>query len=157
MGVWLEIVTLLIPGFNDSDQELQRLTEFIASVSSEIPWHVTAFHQDYKMTSPADTSARDLLNAVKIGQAAGLKYIYAGNLPGRVGNLEDTRCHHCDSTLIRRYAYLIEDYRLTSDGCCPDCGTRIPGRWLSRFAGQRTASPFLPRRVAPLVTIQNRS
>ena len=157
MGVWLEIVTLLIPGFNDSDQELQRLTEFIASVSSEIPWHVTAFHQDYKMTSPADTSARDLLNAVKIGQEAGLKYIYAGNLPGRVGNLEDTRCHRCDSTLFRRYAYLIEDYRLTSEGRCPDCGTPIPGRWSSRFAGQRTASPFLPRRAAPLVTIQNRS
>jgi pyruvate formate lyase activating enzyme len=157
MGIWLEIVTLLIPGFNDSEPELRALTEFLVSVSSDIPWHVTAFHQDYKMTSPEDTRAEDLLRAVSIGREAGLRYVYAGNLPGRVGDLEDTRCHACQKTLVRRYAYLIEDYSLTPDGHCPDCGTAIPGRWESRFAGQRTSSPFLPRRATPLVTIHNRS
>ena len=156
MGVWVEIVTLLIPGFNDSNQELQRLTEFIASVSVDIPWHVTAFHQDYKMTSQDDTRPADLLRAAEIGRASGLKYVYAGNLPGLVGELENTHCHHCNKTLIRRYAYLIEEYCLTPDGRCPDCGTAIPGRWSARFAGQRTASPFIPRRASRLVTIHNR-
>jgi len=95
MGIWLEIVTLLIPGFNDGNDELRKLTAFLASVSPDIPWHVTAFHQDYKMTSPADTTAKDLFRAAAIGCDAGLRYIYAGNLPGHVGNLEDTHCQKC--------------------------------------------------------------
>ena len=85
MGLWVEIVTLLIPGFNDSDDELKRLTEFVASVSPDIPWHVTAFHKDYKMTDPANTQPRDLVRAAAIGRAAGLRFIYAGNLPGPGG------------------------------------------------------------------------
>ena len=156
-GVWLEIVTLLIPGFNDSSEELNGLTEFLASVSEDIPWHVTAFHQDYKMTSPHDTRPEDLLRAARIGRAAGLRYVYAGNLPGRVGDLENTRCHQCGKTLIRRCSYLIEDYQLTTEGCCPHCHAEIPGRWSSHFRGQRTAAPFLPRRASPLVTIHHRS
>src|SRR5215469_16910347 len=87
MGFWLEIVTLLVPGFNDSDDELKRLTEFLASVSPDIPWHVTAFHKDYKMTDPENTRARDLMRAAEIGKSAGLRFIYAGNLPGQVGEL----------------------------------------------------------------------
>src|SRR5918996_5994093 len=87
-GVWVEIVTLLIPGFNDSETELRGLTRFLASVSPDIPWHVTAFHQDYKMTDPANTTPGMLTRAARIGRANGLKYIYAGNLPGQVGNLE---------------------------------------------------------------------
>ena len=129
MGIWVEIVTLLIPGFNDSDDELRRLAEFLVSVSPDIPWHVTAFHKDYKMSDPADTKASDLMRAAEIGKAAGLRFIYAGNLPGHVGELEDTRCHGCGETIIRRYGYFIEDYRLTPNGSCPDCGTAIPGRW----------------------------
>src|SRR5690242_6205914 len=129
MGVWLEIVTLLIPGFNDADAELRNLAEFLASVSSDIPWHVTAFHQDYKMTSPEDTRPDDLLRAIAIGREAGLRYVYAGNLPGRVGNNEDTRCHGCGKTLVRRYAYLVKEYSLTPEGRCPDCATEIPGHW----------------------------
>ena len=93
MGFWLEIVTLLIPGFNDSEDELRGLTEFVASVSPDIPWHVTAFHKDYKMDDPDDTQAKDLLRAVEIGKQAGLRFVYAGNLPGMVGDHEDTRCH----------------------------------------------------------------
>ncbi len=156
MGLWVEIVTLLIPGFNDSDHELRRLTEFLVSVSPEIPWHVTAYHQDYKMTDPANTRPQDLLRAIEIGKQAGLRYVYAGNLAGRVGEFEDTRCHHCAATLIKRYSYVIEDYRITSEGTCPSCGVTIPGRWASKFGGQITAQPFLPRRASRLVTIADR-
>lgn len=156
MGFWLEIVTLLIPGFNSSDDELRRLTEFIAGISPGIPWHVTAFHKDYKMTGPEDTQPEDLLRAAEIGRNAGLRFVYAGNLPGRVADLEDTCCHHCGKTLIQRYSYLVEDYRLTPAGCCPYCGTVVPGRWSARFEGQITAHPFLPHRASRLVTILNR-
>ena len=83
MGFWVEIVTLLIPGFNDSRDEIARLTEFVAGVSPDIPWHVTAFHGDYKMTDPGNTTADMLLGAAEIGRDAGLRYVYAGNLPGR--------------------------------------------------------------------------
>src|SRR5262252_5090001 len=113
MGIWLEIVTLLIPGFNDSDDELRRLTEFVCGVSPDIPWHVTAFHQDYRMTSPEDTRPEDLLRAVAIGRDAGLRHVYAGNLPGQVGNLEDTHCPSCHETLVSRRGYVVRGYRLT--------------------------------------------
>jgi pyruvate formate lyase activating enzyme len=153
MGVWLEIVTLLIPGFNDSDDELRKLTVFLADVSPDIPWHVTAFHQDYKMTSPADTRPDDLLRAAAIGRDAGLRYVYAGNLPGRVEGLEDTRCHQCGELLIQRYGYSIRAYKLTPRGQCPACHTSIPGRWSGKFDGQITASPFLPHRRSQFVKI----
>jgi pyruvate formate lyase activating enzyme len=155
MGLWLEIVTLLIPGFNDSAVELRRLTEFLAAISPDIPWHVTAFHGDYKMTDPRDTTVEDLLRAVEIGRESGLHYIYAGNLPGMVREWEDTRCPQCNATVIKRYGYLIKDYRLTKDGRCPKCSSSIPGRWSSGFEGQITSHPFLPRRRAHLFTIQN--
>ena len=156
MGIWLEIVTLLIPGFNDSDDELKRLTEFVASVSPDIPWHVTAFHKDYKMTDPSDTRPEDLLRAVEIGRGAGLRFVYAGNLPGMVGDLEDTCCPNCKKLLVKRYSYLIEDYRMTPEGSCPHCATQIPGRWAKEFDGQIASVPFLPRRSSRLFTINNR-
>lgn len=153
MGVWLEVVTLLIPGFNDSDDELTRLTEFVAGISPEIPWHVNAFHQDYKMTSPADTRPADLLRAGAIGRRAGLRYIYAGNLPGQVDGMEDTHCYHCGELLIKRFGYSIEKYTLTAEGGCPSCHAQLPGRWSKKFDGQIAAEPFLPRRRAQLVRI----
>jgi pyruvate formate lyase activating enzyme len=156
MGMWLEIVTLLIPGFNDSADELRRLTEFLAGISPDIPWHVTAFHGDYKMTDPRNTRPDDLLCAVEIGRQAGLHYIYAGNLPGMVGNWEDTRCPQCGETLIKRQSYLVEDYRLTPEGGCPRCATQIPGRWAPHFDGQITSHPFLPHRRSRLFTITSR-
>ena len=107
MGFWLEIVTLVIPGFNDSNDELTRLAEFLAGVSPDIPWHVTAFHKDYKMTDPENTSAETLMRAAEIGKKAGLRYVYAGNLPGMVGDWENTRCPNCQTLLIERYGYLI--------------------------------------------------
>ncbi len=156
MGVWVEIVTLLIRGFNDSDEELRRLTEFVASVSVDIPWHVTAFHKDYKMTSPEDTRAEDLLRAAEIGRAVGLRYVYCGNLLGRVGALENTRCHRCGEAVIRRRGYFIVDYRLTAAGGCWSCGAAIPGRWAHEFTGQIAAAPFLPRARPGLVRIGTR-
>ena len=126
---WLEVVTLVIPGVNDSADELARLTEFLVSVSEEIPWHVTAFHKDYNMRDPENTSPEDLMRAAEIGKRAGLHYVYAGNLPGRVGDLENTRCPECRDLLVERRGYRIKSYRLTPTGDCPSCGHRIPGHW----------------------------
>ncbi len=147
MGLWLEIVTLLIPGFNDSADELRRLTEFLAGISPDIPWHVTAFHSDYKMTNPRNTNSEDLLQAAEIGRQSGLRYIYAGNLPGRVGDWENTRCPNCNETLIERYGYRIKNYHLTPDGHCPKCASPIPGRWSTHFEGQIASHPFRPRKT----------
>ena len=144
MGIWVEVVTLLIPGFNDSPDELERLTAFLAGVSPDIPWHVTAFHKDYRMNDPENTTPGMLMAAAEAGRRSGLRYIYAGNLPGQVGDLEHTRCHNCHAMLVERYGYSIQDYRVTAGGACPDCGTAIPGRWGRRFEGQVTASPFAP-------------
>jgi pyruvate formate lyase activating enzyme len=144
MAFWVEIVTLLIPGFNDSEDELQRLTAFIASVSPDIPWHVTAFHKDYRMTGPANTTPEMLVAAAGIGRRAGLRHVYAGNLPGDVDGFEDTRCGSCGDLLVARYGYHIRDYRLTRDGACPSCGARVPGRWSAGFDGQIASRPFLP-------------
>src|ERR1700704_322238 len=128
-GFWEEIVTLTIPGFNDSEDELRRAADFIASVSPDIPWHVTAFHQDYHMTENANTTAEQLIRACEIGRDAGLRYIYAGNLPGRVGRWENTYCPDCDELLVERYGYLIQQMKVTPSGQCPACGTNIPGIW----------------------------
>ena len=144
MGIWMEIVTLLIPGFNDSSDEIERLTAFLAGVSPDIPWHVTAFHKDYRMNDPENTTPEMLMTAAATGVRNGLRYVYAGNLPGRVGDLEHTRCHNCRALLVERFGYFIQDYRLTPDGACPDCGTTIPGRWGTAFNGQITSTPFLP-------------
>lgn len=127
--IWLEIVTLLIPGFNDSDDEVARLTGFIADVSPDIPWHVTAYHEDYRMDGTGDTTPAMLRRAAERGRAAGLRYVYAGNLPGRVGDLEHTRCSTCDERLVERLGYLIRANRIRPDGTCPTCGTVVPGRW----------------------------
>jgi pyruvate formate lyase activating enzyme len=153
MGTWLEIVTLLIPGFNDSEDELKGLADFLANISPDIPWHVTAFHQDYKMDEPDNTQPEDLLRAAEIGKNAGLRYVYAGNLPGMVADLEDTKCHRCGAVVIKRRGYFIEAYALDANGRCPSCATQIPGRWAPKFSGQIADRPFLPRHRSTLVTI----
>jgi pyruvate formate lyase activating enzyme len=129
MGLWVEIVTLTIPGFNDSNEELWDAARFIAGVSRDIPWHVTAFHKDYKMTDPEDTDAKTLLRAAEIGREAGLRFVYAGNLPGQVGEYENTTCPECNHPLVKRSGYVIREYRVTSDGRCPRCGATVPGLW----------------------------
>ena len=130
-GFWVEIVTLLVPGFNDSAAELREMAEFITSVSPDIPWHVTAYRPDYKMTDPRATTVKDLLQAVEIGKEVGLRYVYAGNAAGRVGDWEHTFCHNCNTLLIERYGYHIRQYRISDQGSCPHCGTQIPGIWSS--------------------------
>ncbi|MEO8258073.1 MAG: AmmeMemoRadiSam system radical SAM enzyme [Acidobacteriota bacterium] len=153
MGFWLEIVTLLIPGFNDSPDELARLTSFVASVSPDVPWHVTAFHGDYKMTEPGNTTAGMLMSAADIGRQSGLRYVYAGNLPGRVGRLEDTVCTSCGETLVARHGYYIRRYSVTAAGRCAACGQAVPGRWSARFDGQVSTTPFIPGSRARLQVI----
>jgi pyruvate formate lyase activating enzyme len=145
MGFWVEIVTLIVPGFNDSDDELKRMAEFLASVSPDIPWHVTAFHQDYKMTEPGNTSSQTLVRAAGIGKAAGLRFVYAGNLAGRTGELENTYCPNCHALLVERLGFHVLDYRLTATGSCPGCGAAIAGRWAADFQGQIADLPYLPR------------
>lgn len=115
-------------GFNDSTEELNNIAKFIASVSTEIPWHVTAFHQDYKMTSNNNTTARMLINAVNIGKSAGLYFVYAGNLPGMVENFENTYCHKCGEVLVERKGYRVVTNNLI-DGLCAKCRTVVPGVW----------------------------
>ncbi len=136
-GIWVEIVTLVIPEFNDSQEELTEAAEFIASVSPDIPWHVTAFHPDYKMTDRDGTGADRLLRAVEIGKSAGLRFVYAGNLPGRVARYEDTQCPGCSATLVERTGYQIYRNLLEKDGKCPQCGYQVPGLWgvSGRFRG----------------------
>ena len=141
MDFWVEIVTLLIPGFNDSPDELSRLTEFVSNVSPDIPWHVTAFHGDYKMTQPNPTTAEMLLGAAAIGRASGLRHVYAGNVPGQVGSLEHTHCATCSEPLIERSGFAVRGYHISADGACPACGTPVPGRWESAYEGQATALP----------------
>jgi len=133
-GIWLEVLTLVIPGFNDSDAELTRAAGFVASVSKDIPWHVTAFHPDYKMNDRGATPAETLLRAARIGKAQGLRYVYAGNLPGRTGEWENTRCPECGTTVIERYGFRVVKNRLEA-GACPRCSTPIPGRWDARVEG----------------------
>ncbi|MBI4178198.1 AmmeMemoRadiSam system radical SAM enzyme [bacterium] len=154
MGFWLEIVTLVVPNFNDSDAELRDIARFLAGVSRDIPWHVTAFHADYKMTDRRDTTVDDILRAAEIGRTEGLRYVYAGNRPGRVGDWENTICPRCETSLIERAGFRVLHNRLKADrdvqspelqtqeipgrdflqsakgaGRCPKCGTSIPGVW----------------------------
>jgi pyruvate formate lyase activating enzyme len=129
MGFWLEVVTLIVPGFNDSDEELHRIAGCLAGISGDIPWHVTAFHPAYQMEGPAPTPPATLIRAASIGRQAGLRYVYAGNLPGEVGDLENTRCPQCRLLLVERHGYRIVRNRLDRAGNCPACHAAIPGRW----------------------------
>jgi pyruvate formate lyase activating enzyme len=128
MDFWVEIVTLIVPTLNDSDEELAEIAGFLASVSPDIPWHVTAFHPDYKLEGPPATPVETLLRACEIGRKAGLHFVYAGNLPGRTGEHENTHCPACGETVIRRRGFVVMENRLEG-GCCPACGGTIPGVW----------------------------
>jgi pyruvate formate lyase activating enzyme len=128
-GFWMEVVTLIVPGFNDAPDDLRRMADILAALSPGIPWHLTAFHQDYKMTDPRNTTVEDLVHACEIAREAGLQFVYAGNLPGRVGRWEHTWCPDCGDLLIERFGYEIRRQRVTRAGLCPSCGARIPGIW----------------------------
>lgn len=127
--IWVEVVTLVIPGLNDSEEELRDMAAFLAGVSPDIPWHVTAFHPDYEFVDRPPTPASTLVRAAAHGRSQGLRFVYAGNLPGRTGELEDTRCPACETTLVRRAGFTVRENRLTPDSHCPSCGLAIPGRF----------------------------
>ena len=127
LGLWVEIVTLVVPGFNDSSEELGQIAEFIASVSPNIPWHVTAFRPDYKMTDRGPTTLAHLLRAVDAGRGAGLHFIYAGNAHG-LTDAESTLCPGCGEVLVERVGYHIRKVALAEDRC-PRCEIEIPGIW----------------------------
>jgi len=129
MGFWLEIVTLVIPGFNDSEEELRGIAKFLASVDRDIPWHVTAFHSDYKMMDTPDTGPEQLNRGFQIGKEAGLRYVYSGNRPGEVGATENTYCPSCNELLIERYGFQVMRNLLSANGQCPECSIPIPGVW----------------------------
>ena len=132
MGIWLELVTLLIPDYNDSDSEMVEIAEFIAGVSTNIPWHVTAYHPDYKMRDRDRTPIDTLLRATRHGKKAGLNFVYAGNLPGQAKNSENTFCPDCRELLVERKGFRVLSINLNGDRC-PSCNVLVPGRWNNPF------------------------
>ncbi|MEW6333558.1 MAG: AmmeMemoRadiSam system radical SAM enzyme [Thermodesulfobacteriota bacterium] len=124
MGVWVEVTTLLIPGLNDTREELGDLAAFIVSLGAETPWHISRFHPRYRMTGTPPTPTDAVHRAVEIGKAAGLMYVYSGNLPGDAG--ENTRCARCGHLLIGRYGFAIERLDLKGSSC-PRCGAPLHG------------------------------
>lgn len=128
-GLWVEVVTLVVPGFNDSNEELWDAARFLTGLSVDIPWHVTAFHKDYRMLEPDNTDAKTLIRAAEIGREAGLRYVYAGNIPGHVGEYESTHCPKCSTRLVKRSGYVIQEYKITGNGNCSNCGGKIAGLW----------------------------
>jgi pyruvate formate lyase activating enzyme len=145
MGFWLEVVTLVVPGFNDSEDELNQMAKFLAGISPDIPWHVTAFYPEYKMPAARQTSRADLKRAAEIGRNAGLRYIYAGNLPGQDCNLQNTYCPGCKHLLIRRNRARVVEDTLTRDGRCPACSLEIPGVWADPMGRRMHPQTDLPQ------------
>lgn len=126
LGVWVEVTTLVIPGLNDSQEELNQISRFIAETDPGIPWHVTAFHPMHEMLSRPPTPSATLEKARQIGLRAGLRYVYQGNMPGAGG--ESTFCSSCGAMVIERYGFRIQKNSLIEGGC-PRCNTPVDGVW----------------------------
>ncbi len=126
-GVWVEVTTLIVPGMNDSDHELQQIAEFIANdLGPDVPWHVSRFHGEYKMTDTPATPLETLDKACQLGAEAGLRYVYCGNVTGCAD--ERTYCPSCEEVLIDRVGYAVRNV-VIADGHCPDCNEPIKGIW----------------------------
>ncbi len=124
-GWWVEITTLLIPGYNDSDEELAAIARFIKeNLGAHVPWHVSRFHPMFRMPDVAPTPVSSVERAVRTGLAEGLLFVYAGNIPGH--EAENTRCPRCGHTVIRRIGYRASG---ETGGACPRCGQPIQGVW----------------------------
>jgi len=129
-GIWVEVTTLVVPGMNDSPEELSDIARFIATQLGEfVPWHVSRFHGDYKMATAPSTPLETLKLACRIGQEGGLKYIYCGNVPGLAD--ENTYCPTCRAMVIERAGFHVGAIRL-KEGACPDCGAAVEGVWSQR-------------------------
>ena len=126
LGIWLEVTTLLIPGLNDSEDELRKLADYLVSLDANIPWHISRFHPTYRLTDIHSTPPKVIHRAREIGIEAGLRYVYTGNLPGDEG--EKTYCHNCGDLLIDRHGFFIHKNRIKNHSC-PNCNARIPGVW----------------------------
>lgn len=123
LGIWVEVTTLVVPGENDSEEELSGIAEFIAGVEKNIPWHVSRFHPDYKFTEHQATPESTLKKALDIGKSKGLKYIYLGNV---IGSGNDTHCHNCGQLLVKRDIFSVLEYNIKK-GRCSFCNAVIPG------------------------------
>jgi pyruvate formate lyase activating enzyme len=124
--VWFEITTLLIPGYNDSDPEIEALTQWVVEkLGPDVPLHFTAFHPDFRMMDVPHTPPQTLTRARQIALRNGVRYAYTGNVHDGVGG--STYCHQCGRLLIGRDWYLLTAWNLTADGCCDQCGARLPG------------------------------
>jgi pyruvate formate lyase activating enzyme len=133
-NVWIELTTLLIPGYNDSAHEIGQMCEWIAKeLGTDVPLHFTAFHPDYKMTLIPATPASKLTEARQIAQVAGLHHVYTGNVHDLSGGT--TLCAKCEQPLIARDWYQIREYAVTEEGECPHCGTKLSGHF-GKFTGQ---------------------
>lgn len=127
-GKWIEITTLVIPGYNDSEKDLRFIAKFIAGLSKDIPWHITAFYPAYKFTDVPPTSFSSLEKAYEIGKEEGLNYVYTGNIPNK--DTESTYCPKCGNILIERFGYSVKVKGLDLEtGKCKNCGLKIPGVW----------------------------
>lgn len=125
LGIWIEITTLVVPQMNDSESELKNIAEFIAKTGKDIPWHISRFHPQYKMSNTPSTSFETLHMAYEIGKKAGLKYIYLGNIPG--DSKENTFCWSCGKVLIERLGFSIKENAITKEQTCPKCSSKIDG------------------------------
>jgi pyruvate formate lyase activating enzyme len=125
-GVWIEVTTLVIPDRNDSDEDLAGVAEFLAGLSRDIPWHISAFHPDYKLSDVQATPPGSIYKAIAIGKKAGLRFVYAGNMPGEDG--ENTFCPSCGKPVLERYGFRVSASAIRG-GACMACGAILPGRW----------------------------
>lgn len=125
LGIWIEITTLVIPGHNDSENELRQIAQFVRSVGVDVPWHVSRFHPTYQLMDQPVTPVKTLERARQIGLDAGLRYVYEGNIPGEG---EETLCWSCGKTLMKRYGFSVEENHV-KDGKCGFCGAKMDGVW----------------------------
>ncbi|MFH0838969.1 MAG: AmmeMemoRadiSam system radical SAM enzyme [Candidatus Omnitrophota bacterium] len=124
LNIWVEVTTLVVPGENDSEEELKDIAEFLSDTGKEIPWHISRFHPDYNMTTKSPTPVKTLQKAREIGFKAGLRYVYTGNIPGDEG--ENTLCYNCGKLLIGRFGFQILENNIT-DSKCRFCNAVIDG------------------------------
>jgi pyruvate formate lyase activating enzyme len=127
-GIWVEVTTLLIPGWNDDAKELNAAAKFLHSVDPQMPWHITAYHPDYKFQDAPPTKPEALVKAREIGLKAGLKHVYCGNIRG-FNAFETTYCPKCKTDLIVRNGYAVKKNEL-KDGCCSKCNHELKGIWI---------------------------